>query len=65
MQHLGKFPVVDACGLEQDEYVAASPTRHLLCDGLWRVGDALGLAGRIIKNVERMLGDVDSDAAKR
>ncbi len=32
--------------------------------GLWRVGDALGLTDGIIKNVERMLGDVDSDAAK-
>ena len=64
-QHFSQRTVIDAGGLEHDEHiVSAPPTRHLLCDGLWRVGDALGLADGIIKNIEHGFGDVDSDAAK-
>jgi len=60
----GKLTVVDAGRLKHDEYVAALPTRHLLRDGLWRVGNALSIAHGVIENIEHMFGDVDSDIAK-
>ena len=64
MQLVGKFAVVDPGCLEDNKYIAASPTRHLLCEGPWRVGDALGDTDGFVEDIEGMLGNVDSDAAK-
>ena len=62
-QRLAKREVVDTRGLKDHQRIA-SPTRHQLCDGLWRVGDALRHAYGFIKNIEMVFGDVDSDATK-
>ena len=57
-QGLGKLEVVDAGGLEHDQRIA-SPTRHQLCDGMWRVGDVVRQADGIIEDVEMTFGDVE------
>ena len=62
-QHLAKFEVIDARGLEDDQHIA-SPTRRDLCDGLRRVGDALRKGQAFIEDIEILFGDVDSDATK-
>src|SRR4051794_14118762 len=55
--------VVDAGGLKDDQRIA-SPTRHQLCNGMWRVGDTFRHADAFIEDIEMTFGDVDSDAAK-
>ena len=51
-QRLAELEVIDTGGLKDDQRIA-SPTRHQLCDGLCRVGDAFRSTPRASSKISR------------